>query len=150
MHNIAEQKVKLTQKKNRLIAEETRLKLLERKTRTRQLIELGGLVSKAGLAHLPTNTLYGALSSLTSSLETNPVIKEQWTNIGKDKLEQEPINKHAVILKFDTQPTTQLRQLIRNHGLKWNKLRSEWYGYVTNINALQLALSPYPHHLEIL
>ena len=30
----------------------------------------------------------------------------------------------------------------KNHGLKWNKLRQEWYGYVFNINALCLKLSP--------
>jgi hypothetical protein len=32
--------------------------------RTRHLIEIGGLVVKAGLDHLPANTLYGALISL--------------------------------------------------------------------------------------
>ena len=55
MKNVAEQKVRLEQKKNRLIAEETRLKLKERKMRTRSLIEQGGLIVKAGLDHLPTN-----------------------------------------------------------------------------------------------
>ena len=49
MQNVVEQKVRLEQKKNRLIAEETRLKLKERKMRTRHLIEVGGLVTKAGL-----------------------------------------------------------------------------------------------------
>ncbi len=39
MKNVSEQKIKLEQKKNRLIAEETRLKLKERKMRTRHLIE---------------------------------------------------------------------------------------------------------------
>ncbi len=41
MQNVKEQKVKLEQKKNRLIIEETRLKLKERKMRTRHLIEVG-------------------------------------------------------------------------------------------------------------
>ena len=83
MQNVVEQKVRLEQKKNRLIAEETRLKLKERKMRTRHLIEVGGLVTKAGLDYLPTNTLYGALLSIASSLETNQVIKDEWTKIGK-------------------------------------------------------------------
>jgi hypothetical protein len=150
MKNVAEQKVKLAQKKNRLIIEETRLKLLERKTRTRHLIELGGLVTKAGLEHLPTNTLYDALLSLTASLETNGAVKEQWTNIGKTKLDQEQTNKHPVILKFETQPTTKLRDLIRNHGLKWNKLRLEWYGHVSDIDALKLALTTTQHQIDLL
>ena len=49
MQNVAEQKVRLEQKKNRLVAEETRLNLKMRKMRTRHLIEVGGLVTAAGL-----------------------------------------------------------------------------------------------------
>ena len=55
MQDIEEQKVILEHKKNRLIAEETRLRLKEQKMRTRHLIEIGGLVVKAGLDNLPTN-----------------------------------------------------------------------------------------------
>jgi hypothetical protein len=64
MQNLDEQKIKLEQKKARMQLEETRLKLKERKMRTRSLIEKGGLVTKAGLDHLPNNALYGALLSL--------------------------------------------------------------------------------------
>ena len=59
MKNVDEQKKKLEQKKNRLAVEETRLKLKERKMRTRHLIEVGGLVVRAKIDNLPTNTLYG-------------------------------------------------------------------------------------------
>ena len=58
MKNVEEQKKKLEQKRNRLAAEETKLKLKERKARTRHLIENGGLITKAGLSHLPSNALY--------------------------------------------------------------------------------------------
>ena len=148
MQNVTDQKVKLEQKKNRLIAEETRLKLKERKMRTRHLIEVGGLVTKAGLDHLPTNTLYGALLSIGESLETNVAIKEQWTKIGKTKLEEEQTNKHAVILKFEQEPSNEIRKVIRNHSLKWNKLRQEWYGYVFNINALKNDLGATLYQIE--
>ena len=148
MQNITDQKVRLEQKKNRLIAEETRLKLKERKMRTRHLIEVGGLVTKAGLDHLPTNTLYGALLSIGESLETNVAIKEQWTKIGKTKLEEEQTNKNAVILKFEQEPSNEIRKVIRNHGLKWNKLRQEWYGYVFNINALKNDLGATLYQIE--
>ena len=148
MQNVTDQKVKLEQKKNRLIAEETRLKLKERKMRTRHLIEVGGLVTKAGLDHLPANTLYGALLSIGESLETNVAIKEQWTKIGKTKLDEEQTNKHAVILKFEQDPSSEIRKVIRNHSLKWNKLRQEWYGYVFNINALKNDLGATLYQIE--
>ena len=148
MQNVVEQKVRLEQKKNRLILEETRLKLKERKMRTRYLIEVGGLVTKAGLDYLPTNTLYGALLSIATSLETNQVIKDEWTKIGKTKLDQEQTNKNAVILKFEQELSNEIRKVIRNHSLKWNKLRQEWYGYVFNINALKNDLGATLYQIE--
>ena len=148
MQNVNDQKVKLEQKKNRLILEETRLKLKERKMRTRYLIEVGGLVTKAGLDYLPTNTLYGALLSIATSLETNQVIKDEWTKIGKTKLDQEQTNKHAVILKFEQEPSSEIRKVIRNHSLKWNKLRQEWYWYVFNVNALKNDLGATLYQIE--
>ena len=148
MQNVKEQKIKLEQKKNRLIAEETRLKLKERKMRTRHLIEVGGLVTKAGLDYLPTNTLYGALLSIVESLETNQAIKDEWTRVGKTKLDEEQTNKHAVILKFKQEPSNEIRKIIRNHGLMWNKLRSEWYGYCANIDSLKNDLSTTQYQIE--
>jgi len=148
MDNVAQQKLKLEQKKNRLVAEETRLKLKERKMRTRHLIEVGGLVTKAGLDYLPTATLYGALLSIAASLETDKGIKEQWTKIGKTKLDQEQTDKHAVILKFESEPSNEIRTIVRNHGLKWNKLRCEWYGYCNNIDSLKNDLGATLYQIE--
>ncbi len=148
MDNVEQQKLKLEQKKNRLVAEETRLKLKERKMRTRHLIEVGGLVTKAGLNYLPTNTLYGALLSIAKSLEADDAVKEQWTKIGKTKLDQEQTDKHAVILKFEQEPSSEIRTTVRNHGLKWNKLRLEWYGYVFNVNDLKNDLGATLYQIE--
>ena len=145
---VEQQKLKLEQKKNRLVAEETRLKLKERKMRTRHLIEVGGLVTKAGLDYLPTNTLYGALLSIASSLKTNQSIRDEWTKIGKTKLDEEQVTKHAVILKFEQEPNIEIRKTIRNHGLKWNKLREEWYGYCDNINSLKNDLGATLYQIE--
>ena len=148
MKNVSEQKIKLEQKKNRLIAEETRLKLKERKMRTRHLIEMGGLIVKAELDYLPINTLYGALLSIAASLEKNPAIKDEWTKIGKTKLNQEQQNKTAIILKFEQEPTSEIRKIIRNHGLKWNKFRAEWYGECHNLPSLKHELVNIAFKLE--
>jgi len=148
MQNVVEQKVRLEQKKNRLVAEETRLKLKMRKMRTRHLIEVGGLVTAAGLDYLPTNTLYGALLSIAVSLEANSVIKDEWTKIGKARLTQEQANKHAVILKFEQEPSNDIRKVIRNHSLRWNKLRSEWYGYCDNVSSLKNDLGSAVYKIE--
>ena len=148
MQNVVEQKVRLEQKKNRLLAEETRLKLKERKMRTRHLIEVGGLVTKAGLDYLPTNTLYGALLSITASLDANQTIKDEWTKIGKTKLDQEQSNKYAVILKFEQEPSSEIRKSVREHGLKWNNLRCKWYGFIFNVDSLKNDLGAIQYQIE--
>lgn len=145
-----EQKIKLEQKKNRLAAEEIRLKLKERKMRTRNLIELGGLLVKAELNYLPINALYGALLSLAESLNENPKIKDIWIQKGHDAFNAEKLQKTAVILKFEEQPSTQIRDQIRSSGLFWNKFRAEWYGHVTDMESFKKILENTNHNLEII
>ncbi|WP_342272503.1 conjugal transfer protein TraD [Candidatus Tisiphia endosymbiont of Parasteatoda lunata] len=84
MDNLIKQRLKLQQQKAKIITEEAKLKIIERKVRTRRLIELGGLIAKAKLDDLPTNSLFGALVSLKNELTESPHIKNQWTKIGKD------------------------------------------------------------------
>lgn len=143
-------KTKLQQRKNKLAAEEIKLSIKERKMRTRHLIEVGGLVVKAGLDHLATNILYGALLSLKNSLNDDEHIKKQWQEIGKNAFDQEEQIKTPVILKLPEKPSTEIRQNIRANGLKWNALRQEWYGYVTDLDTLKNDLQNIDHELEII
>lgn len=150
MDTVEQQKLKLEQKKNRLAAEEIRINLKERKLRTRRLIEIGGLVVKAKLDHLATNTLFGALLTLSESLAKDSNIQKQWTAIGKRVLDQEEKKQSAVILKLDSKPSDQIRAHLRSHGLKWNKLREEWYGFVTNLDALKEGVKSIDHNIEVI
>lgn len=59
-------------------SQEMKLKLAERKAKTRHLIETGGLVVKAGLDHLPNNALYGALLSIKEELDANELVMAAW------------------------------------------------------------------------
>ncbi|WP_250310713.1 MULTISPECIES: conjugal transfer protein TraD [Rickettsieae] len=89
MENVIKQRLKLQQKKAKIITEEAKIKIIERKMRTRRLIELGGLIAKAKLDDLPTNSLFGALVSLKNELTEFPHIKDQWTKIGRNIFDQE-------------------------------------------------------------
>ena len=150
MDNVEQQKLKLEQKKNRLVAEETRLKLKERKMRTRHLIEVGGLVVKAELDHLPINTLYGALLSLKNTLAEDDTVLKQWSSLGKTVLDKDERSKVAIILKLAEMPSSEIRTHLRTHGLRWNRLREEWYGYVANIDSLKEGIASFKHELEII
>ena len=150
MDNVQLLKDKLAQKRNRLAAEEIRINLKERKLRTRRLIEIGGLVVKAKLDHLPTNTLFGALLTNFASLTKDSNIQKQWTVLGKSVLDQEEKKQSAVILRLDSKPSDQIRVHLRSHGLKWNKLREEWYGFVTNLDSLKEGIKSTPHNIEVI
>ncbi|GAA5253128.1 conjugal transfer protein TraD [Candidatus Rickettsia kedanie] len=117
--------------------------------RTRHLIELGGLIVKAELDHLPTNTLYGSLLTLKDSLTKQPDIRDQWTKTCKTAFDQEQQQKTAVILKLAEKPFLKIRSHIRSHSLKWNHLRHEWYGYVPDLQALKDGLGDLKYELQV-
>ncbi|KAB2836881.1 MAG: conjugal transfer protein TraD [Caedimonadaceae bacterium] len=115
-------------KKNRLKQLESHIKNIKRKTRTRRLIELGGLVAKAGLEDLESNALLGGLLHL-KQLVTDPKIEEEFAHQGGKEFAKENQNKSLVIVKFDEKPNNEIRAKIRELGLKWNAIRQEWQGY---------------------
>ena len=150
MKNVEEQKKKLQQKKNRLALEENKLKLKERKARTRHLIEIGGLVAKAELDHLPVNTLYGALKNIHTMINDDASLINKWAEIGDKEFSNEQKVFTPIIISFESQPDKSTRDQIRLHGLRWNKFRQEWYGSVKCIDSLKQCINSIPHNLEIL
>ena len=79
--NLLEKRKKLEQRKNRLKQLDASLTMQERKQRTRRLIELGGLVSKAELDNWSANALLGALLSVKEQ-ENNTVQMSEWGHKG--------------------------------------------------------------------
>jgi len=90
--NIIEKRKKLEQRKNRLKQLDAALTLQERKNRTRRLIELGGLVSKAQLDYWNTNALLGGLLFLKEK-ETDASQMSTWTHKGGVVFSGENSNK---------------------------------------------------------
>lgn len=150
MKDVEQQKIKLQQKKARMAVEETKLKIKERKMRTRALIEKGGLITKAGLDHLPTNALYGALLSLNDQLNNNSAIRDSWVSKGKSAFDAEQQSTTPVIIKFEEEPNSKIKESIRSQGLRYNRFRSEWYGNVANIESLKKPLDGIDYNLEII
>ena len=75
--------------------------------------------------------------------------EEHWSKIAKDIFSQDEKDKSAVILKFEAKPEEAVRTHIRQHGLKWNALRQEWYGYITDMQSLKNGLLDIEYQLEI-
>ena len=150
MQNVEEQKLKIEQKKARVAMEETKLKLKERKMRTKALIQQGGLITKAGLDHLPTNALYGALLSIKKDLDDNENLLSAWIVKGNAAFNAESKKTTPIILKFDDEPNNDIRAFIRSHGLRFNRFRSEWYGNVAKFDELKNSLGKIKYNLEVI
>ncbi len=153
MNNVEEQKKKLHQKQNRLNAEAIKLKLKERKARTKNLIENGGLIVKAELDHLPSNALYGALLFIKDELQNNPELMDCWLARGNKAFNEEIKQTLAVILKFKHEPQKKIKDTIRcSYGLRFNRFRQEWYGNLTDIhiNKLKNDIADIEHNIEII
>jgi hypothetical protein len=75
------QRVALAQRKAKLDEQLRKLAERERRARTRNLIECGGLIVKAGLADLPANALYGALLTLKAA-SADPLQVKRWAADG--------------------------------------------------------------------
>lgn len=129
--NLIEKRKQLEQKKNRLKQMEAAFSVQMRKKRTRQLIALGGLVSKAKLEDWNSNSLFGALLSLKEK-ERDANQMNEWTHKGgiAFSAEKVSISKSAVTVKFEEIPSDELKLTLKSLGLKWNALRQEWEGYV--------------------
>ena len=127
--DLEEEKKKLALKKSRIEAKEKRLKEKERNVRTRRLIELGGLVSKAGIEELNNNALLGALLDIKEKLKEESTVKK-WKDKGAAAFEKDKAqNGEALIVSFDEEPPREAKDILRNLGLRWNRFRREWQGY---------------------
>ena len=119
------------QQKARLAEQEAKLKADERKARTRQLIQAGGLVDKAALLELEPNALYGALLSLHGGA-ADPEQLRQWTALGgrafarEARLAEE--GKETIVLAFPAALGRDATTALRGAGFRFNKLLQHWEG----------------------
>ncbi|OJW47900.1 MAG: hypothetical protein BGO67_03145 [Alphaproteobacteria bacterium 41-28] len=90
--NLIEKRKKLEQRKNRLKQLEASLNVQERKKRTRRLIELGGLISKAKLDDWSSNALLGGLLFLKEKESDSQQI-DMWIHKGGAAFSSEKSNK---------------------------------------------------------
>lgn len=142
MNKLEEQKKRLQQKMNLLKEKEAKVKIAERKQRTRKLIELGGLIEKAELSDLTVTQLLGSLLQIKKEAQDGNKLRiweksgEQEFNKNKGSLE----NEKAITIKFKEEPAQEIRKKLRSFSMRWNSVRKEWEG-VTDVHIIQKELS---------
>jgi hypothetical protein len=130
------------QQKARLAEAEAKLKLDERKQRTRRLVEAGALVDKVGLLELDSNALYGALLSLRDGADDKAQV-EKWTALGGRTFAREAKardeGKEAVLLTFTAPLSKDATTDLRKAGFRYSKVMQHWEGLARFDEARALA-----------
>ena len=119
------------QQKARLAEAEARLKLDERRQRTRRLVEAGALVEKTGLLELDSNALYGALLSLRDGADDKDQV-ETWAALGGRTFAREAHardeGKEAVLLTFTALLPKDATTALRKAGFRFSRVMQHWEG----------------------
>jgi len=130
------------QQKAKLAEAEAKLKLDERKQRTRRLVEAGALVEKVGLLDLDSNALFGALLSLRDHVDDKDQV-EKWSALGGRTFLREARardeGKEAVLLTFATPLAKDATTALRRAGFRYSKVMQHWEGLARYDEASTLA-----------
>jgi Conjugal transfer protein TraD len=130
------------QSKARLAEAEARLKLDERRQRTRRLVEAGALAEKAGLLELDSNALYGALLSLRDGADNAGQV-EQWAALGGRAFAREARardeGKEPVLLSFTAALAKDVTIELRKAGFRYSRVMQHWEGLARFDDARALA-----------
>jgi hypothetical protein len=132
------------QQKARLAEAEAKLKLDERKQRTRRLVEAGALVEKVGLLPLDSNALYGALLSLRDGADNTAQV-ETWAALGGRTFAREARardeGKEPVLLVFAAALAKDATTVLRKAGFRYSRVMQHWEGLARFDEAEALAQS---------
>lgn len=130
------------QQKAKLAEAEARLKLDERRQRTRRLVEAGALVEKVGLLDLDSNALYGALLSLRDGAGDKAQV-EKWTTLGGRTFDREAKardeGKEPLLLTFTAPLSKDATTALRKAGFRYSKVLQHWEGLARFAEASTLA-----------
>jgi len=109
--------------------EAARLKLIQKKERTRRLIELGGLAVKAGIDELPPTALYACFMHIAKEAK-NPDTLTRWERIGSKHFQEEEDMRVIAIARFPDKVEPELAAALRSAGFRWNRFLKQWEGKV--------------------
>lgn len=134
---LAERLDRVARKKAKVEQEAARLKLAQRKARTRDLIALGGLVAKAGLADLSTTALYAAFKRLAAEAQ-DPAKVTLWEREGGRLFEAEDSACVLAVARFPDKLPPDITAALRALGFRRNKMLNQWEGRVDYLAAESL------------
>jgi hypothetical protein len=126
---LAERLERAARRKARAEQEAAKLKLMQRKERTRRLIEIGGLAAKAGIDGLSTAALYDRFLVIADEAkDRNAVLL--WERTGGRHFHHEEEDRVVAVARFGGKLPKQVSDQLRALGFHWNRLLVQWEGKV--------------------
>lgn len=142
------EEIKLKNRKIRLEQESLRLREEQKKFNQRRLIEFGSIINRLEL-DIDTEVFLGAMLYIKRLIEDDSSIKDKWISDAKEYKNNLSVlkkQKRGIILRIDYDVDKMINyedndknyeESLRGYGLKWNSFRREWYGYVSDYDALR-------------
>jgi hypothetical protein len=126
---LAQRLEKAAARKAKVEQEEARLKLQQRKERTRRLIEIGGLAVKAGIDDLPAAALYDRFLAIAGDAKDKKAVA-LWERGGSKYFQEEEDTRVVAVAKFPAKIEPELAASLRAIGFRWNRYLKQWEGNV--------------------
>ena len=131
---LAERLAKVAERKAKAEQDEARLKDRQRAERTRQLIELGGLIAKAGIDGLPASALYACFLRIAEEAKDKSKVAF-WEREGGRHFQTDGDAREIAVARFQGKVETGLAASLRALGFRWNRLLGQWEGNVLYADA---------------
>lgn len=117
-------------RKKKVEQEEARLKTMQRKHRTRRLIEIGGLAVKAGIDELPRAALYDRFLGIAQEAKKDPKAVPLWERAGARYFQKEADERIVAIARYPGKIAPEVAASLRAIGFRWNRYLRQWEGKV--------------------
>ena len=126
---LAERLERAEARKAKAEQEAARLKLIQKKERTRRLIDIGGLAVKAGIDELPATALYACFMHIAKEAQ-NPDTVTRWERAGSRFFQEEEDLRVVAVARFLDKVEPEVAAALRSAGFRWNRFLKQWEGKV--------------------
>ena len=126
---LAQRLERANERKLRAEQEAARLKTIQRKERTRLLIEIGGLAVKARIDELPLAALYDRFLQIAEEAKDSNAVT-LWERAGSRHFQEEENTRVVAIARFENKLEPEMAASLRALGFRWNRYIKQWEGSV--------------------
>jgi len=140
--SVEDKKKKLEKAREKVLLQERAIKELETRKRAKNFSEIGRIAFKADIDQLDKDVLLGAFLEISDKLTLNNFL-EGWKEKAKtfiDSSSQKDQIGYSVV--FSTEIDIEVKQIMKNFGFTWNRIRKEFSGY-SNLKTLESELNKY-------